>query len=124
MGGVPTAFAARMQQQQQQIQRIQAKLKGRAQMLEGQAAEIEELTQVMRAKINDDSTAARWGRDGEVERQLSDMEHRVEHQCRVQAHQREMADATVQEVLNLVGTVQAAEPPAGWKAVKLRSTTR
>ena len=44
--------------------------------------------------------------------------------CRVQAHQREMADATVQEVLNLVGTVQAAEPPAGWKAVKLRSTTR
>ena len=61
-----------MQQQQHQIQRIQAKLKGRAQMLEGQAAEIEELTLVMRAKINDDSTAARWGRDGEVERQRQD----------------------------------------------------
>ena len=62
--------------------------------------------------------------DASPGRLAEERELMLEAATRVQAHQREMADATVQEVLNLVGTVQAAEPPAGWKAVKLRSTTR
>ena len=142
------AFAARMAQQQEQIERIKSKLAERADGLREQSAEIEALVAKVEAAC-DDGVAAEWGateRDEafpytfgtwsaavEGEKTLSrpaairigDMQHYVEHQCRAQANQRDVADDTVSHLLEM--TAALSKPLPGRTAAgfpKLSKTRR
>lgn len=127
------AFAARMAQQQEQIERIKRKLAERADGLQEQSAEIAALVAKVEAAC-DDGVADQWGgvrRDdafpyeyepwrnaveGEKTQsrpagiRIGDMQHYVEHQCRAQANQRDMADETVSHLLDLTSALAKPLP--------------